>query len=99
MDKETNNESKSIGVTLVVYAMYITIDGKDQLLRSETIHGYANSEDAINYMDLLEETYRGLREKDLTIDRVSDEKLTIRYLEKGQHYMSDYHTKTTQIYY
>ena len=99
MDKKSNCEENTIAVYLVVFDIYETTGGVNDLLSSKVLHGFANQEDCLDYLDQLEETFRGYRDMDLTVERPNNEQLIIRYEKDGHTGMNSYHVELTQIYY
>ena len=99
MDQKSNCEEKTIAVYLVVFDIYETTGGVDDLLSSKVLHGFANQEDCLDYLDQLEETFRGYRDMDLTVERPNNEQLIVRYEKDGHTGMNSYHVELTQIYY
>lgn len=92
-------ESKSIAVALVIYDMNATDKDRDHLMKSEVLHGFSNPDDAVDYLDSLEETYRNFHDAKLDITRPNNEQLIVRFSENDKPYMGNYHIETTQIYY
>lgn len=99
MDQKSNCEEKTIAVSLVVFDIYETTGGVDDLLSSKVLHGFANQEDCLDYLDQLEETFRGYRDMNLTVERPNNEQLIVRYEKDGHTGMNSYHVELTQIYY
>lgn len=99
MDQKSNCEEKTIEVALVVFDIYETTCGVNDLLSSKVLHGFANQEDCLDYLDQLEETFRGYRDMDLTVERPNNEQLIVRYEKDGHTGMNSYHVELTQIYY
>ena len=99
MDQKSNCEEKTIAVALIVFDIYETTGGVNDLLSSKVLHGFANQEDCLDYLDQLEETFRGYRDMDLTVERPNNEHLIIRYEKDGHTGMNSYHVELTQIYY
>lgn len=100
MDQQANNEeTKTIAVALVVFDVYETTNGIEDLLSSKVLHGFVNQEDCLDYLDQLEETFRGYRDMELTIERPNNEQLIVRYEKDGHTGMNNYHVELTKIYY
>ena len=99
MDQKSNCEEKTIAVDLIVFDIYETTGGVNDLLSSKVLHGFANQEDCLDYLDQLEETFRGYRDMDLTVERPNNEQLIVRYEKDGHTGMNSYHVELTQIYY
>ena len=99
MDQKSNCEEETIAVALVVFDIYETTGGVDDLLSSKVLHGFANQEDCLDYLDQLEETFRGYRDMNLTVERPNNEQLIVRYEKDGHTGMNSYHVELTKIYY
>ena len=95
-----NPEVKTINVNLIVYDIYDTTSGDEVIcVPSKVLHGYYNKDDAVDYLDSLEETFRGYHNMKLDIDRPDDNTLTVSYDVNGKKNMNKYHIESTEIYY
>lgn len=95
-----NPEATTINSYLIVYDIYDTTSGDEVIcVPSKVLHGYYNKDDAVDYLDSLEETFRGYHNMKLDIDRPDDNTLTVRYDVAGKKGMNKYHIESTEIYY
>lgn len=95
-----NSEVKTINSYLIIYDIYDTTSGNEVVcVPSKVLHGYYNKDDAVDYLDSLEETFRGYHDMKLDIDRPDDNTLTVSYDVDGKTGMNKYHIESTEIYY
>ncbi len=95
-----NSEVKTINSYLIMYDIYdITSGDEVTCVPSKVLHGYYNKDDAVDYLDSLEETFRGYHDMKLDIDRIDDNTLAVRYGVDEKNGMTKYHIESTEIYY